>query len=309
MGPLPMSEGYNYLLVVINCFTSQVHLIPMNTCVTAKEVAWLFFIEIMRLHGVPESIVSDRDTKFTSIFWKELHRLMGTKLLMSTVFHPQTDGATEWANRLIGQVLRAIVCNDQKNWRQQCPLAEFALNSNISSTTGLALFELNWGFMPQLGQRLSTNTKFTGVQQFTQQAQWNLMMAHDAIIKSRVVQSHHANHRRALRVKYLPGDFVYLSTRNLTLPKGRAKKLQPKYIGPYKVVEVHTVALTVRLELPPELTAQWVHPTFHVSLVRAHIPNNDERFPRCDMATCYDFRATDEPEWFVNEILAHRWVD
>ena len=110
------------------------------------------------------------------------------------VFHPQTDSATKWANRSIGQVLQAIVRNDQKNWRQQCPLAEFALNSNISSTTGYAPFELNCGFMPQLGQRLSTNTKFAGVRQFAQQAQWNLMMAHDTIIESRVVQSHHANH-------------------------------------------------------------------------------------------------------------------
>ena len=110
-------------------------------------------------------------------------------------------------------------------------------------------------------------------------------------------------------MKYLPGDFVYLSTENLTLPKGRAKKLQPKYIGPYKVVEAHTVTSTVKLELLPELTAQRVHPTFHVSLVRAHVPNNDERFPRRDTATCYDFGTTDEPEWFVDEILAHRWVD
>ena len=63
------------------------------------------------------------------------------------------------------------------------------------------------------------------------------------------------------------------------------------------------------LELPPELTAQWVHPTFHVSLLRAHVPNNDVRFPRCDTNAYYDFRAADEPEWFVNKILAHRWVD
>ena len=77
-----MSEGYNYLLVVIDHFTSQVHLIPTTTHITAKEVAWLFFIEIMRLHGAPKSIVSDRDMKFTSIFWRELHQLMGTKLLM-----------------------------------------------------------------------------------------------------------------------------------------------------------------------------------------------------------------------------------
>ena len=110
-------------------------------------------------------------------------------------------------------------------------------------------------------------------------------------------------------MKYSPGDFVYLSTRNLTLPKGRAKKLQPKYIGLYKVVEAHTAASTVKLELPPELTAWWVHPTFHMSLVWAHIPNNDERFPHHDMALCYDFGTTDEPEWFIDEILAHCWVD
>ena len=110
-------------------------------------------------------------------------------------------------------------------------------------------------------------------------------------------------------MKYLPGDFVYLSTRNLTLPKGRAKKLQPKYIGPYKVVEAHTAASAVRLELPPELTARQVHPTFHMSLVQAHVPNNNKRFPHCNMAMCYNFRTADEPEWFVNEILAHCWVD
>ena len=85
--------------------------------------------------------------------------------------------------------------------------------------------------------------------------------------------------------------------------------MQPKYIRLYKVVEVHTAASTVRLELPPELTAWRVHPTFHVSLVRAHVPNNNKRFPCRDTATGYDFGTTDEPEWFINEILAHRWVD
>ena len=69
-------------------------------------------------------------------------------------------------------------------------------------------------------------------------------------------------------------------TKNLALPKGRAKKLLPKFIGPYKVVKVHTAALTVTLELPPELTAWWVHPTFHVSMLS---PNDDARFPCCDM--------------------------
>ena len=121
MGPLPQSQGNDYLLVIIDRLMSQVHLVPTTTRVTAKEVAWLFLKEVVRLHGVLESIVLDHDTKFISMFWHELHRLMGTKLLMSTVFHPQMDGATEWANRSIGQILRMIINDDQKNWADKCP--------------------------------------------------------------------------------------------------------------------------------------------------------------------------------------------
>ena len=112
MGPLPKSNNFDYLLVVIDQLMSLVYLVPTTTMVTARGVTWLILKEVMRLHGIPESIVSDRDTKFTSIFWKELHRLMGSKLLMSTVFHPQTDGATEQANRSIAQILQTVVAND-----------------------------------------------------------------------------------------------------------------------------------------------------------------------------------------------------
>ena len=95
MGPLPKSNNFNHSLVVIDRLTSQVHLVPTTTTATTRGVTWLILKEVVRLHGIPESIVSDRDTKFTSIFWKELHRLMGSKVLMSTTFHAQTDGATE----------------------------------------------------------------------------------------------------------------------------------------------------------------------------------------------------------------------
>ena len=108
MGPLLKSNNFDYLLVVVDQLTSQVHLVPTTMMVTARGIAWLILKEVMRLHGIPEStesIVSDRNTKFTSIFWKELHRLMGSQLLMSTAFHPQTDGATERANRSIAQIL------------------------------------------------------------------------------------------------------------------------------------------------------------------------------------------------------------
>ena len=95
MGPLPKSNNFNDLLVMIDQLMSQVHLVPTTMTVTARSVTWLILKEVMRLHGIPESIMSNRDTKFTSIFWKELHRLMGSKLLMSTMFHPQTNGVME----------------------------------------------------------------------------------------------------------------------------------------------------------------------------------------------------------------------
>ena len=103
--PLPKSNNFDYLLVIIDRLTSQVHLVPTTTTVTTKGIVWIVLKEVVRLHGIPESIVSDRDAQFTSIFWRELQKLMGTKLLMSTVFHPQTDGATERANRSIAQIL------------------------------------------------------------------------------------------------------------------------------------------------------------------------------------------------------------
>ena len=134
MGPLPQSQGNDYLLVIIDQLMLQVHLVPTMTQVTAKEVAWLFLKEVMRLHGVPESIVSDHNTKFTSTFWCELHKLMGTKLLISTAFHPQMDGTTERANCSIGQILRMIINDDQRDWEAKCPMVEFALNSSVSTT-------------------------------------------------------------------------------------------------------------------------------------------------------------------------------
>ena len=103
---------------------------------------------------------------------------------------------------------------------------------------GYVLFELNYGYIPQLGQCLNTDTKFVGVHQFTEQALWNVMAAHDAIIAARVMQTHHANRHQQTGDAFVPGNRVYLSTKNLALPKGRAKKLLPKFIGPYKVVAV-----------------------------------------------------------------------
>ena len=105
IGPFPKSKGVNYLWVVICRLTSMVHLVPVNTTTKASELVSLYIKEVVCLHGLPDSIISDRDSKFTSMFWHETHRILGTKLLMSTSFHPQTDGATERVNRYVGQIL------------------------------------------------------------------------------------------------------------------------------------------------------------------------------------------------------------
>ena len=158
LGPLLQSNNFDYLLVIIGQLMSQVHLVLTTTTVTAKGVAWIILKEVVRLHGIPESIVSDRDTQFTSIFWKELQKLMKTKLLMSTTFHPQMHGATEWANRSVTQILQMVVDNDQKNWSEKCSMTEFAINSSVNTTTGYAPFELNYRYMPQSGQHIAVNT-------------------------------------------------------------------------------------------------------------------------------------------------------
>ena len=145
--------------------------------------------------------------------------------------------------------------DDQKNWADKCPMVEFALNSSVSATTGFTLFELNQGYLPQIGMPTSFDTIFKGVKQFALQVKWDLMAAHDAIIVNCVQQMFHANKKCCTSDQYNVGDHVYLSTQNLTLPKGRARKLVPKYIGPYKVVKAHKKASTVTLELPPALVA------------------------------------------------------
>ena len=106
------------------------------------------------------------------------------------------------------------------------------------------------------------------------------MAAHDAIIANHVQQTFHANKKCCTSDLYHVGDHVYLSTQNLTLPKGRARKLVPKYIGPYKVVKAHNEASTVTLELPLALVAQQISPTFHAGLIRKFVANHDELFPK-----------------------------
>ncbi len=289
MGPFPECMGYDYLLVVICRLTSLVHLIPTNTTTRATDIAWLFLKEIVRIHGLPETIVSDRDSKFVSKFWHELHHLMGVKLLMSTAYHPQMDAMGERAIRGVNQVLRGAVAHDQGDWVDRLPMTKFAINSLVNDGMGFTPFELTYGAMPRIFNT-TVSTPFSGVKSFTKKALTNLAIAHDSIIANRTFQTQYANRYQSAEEPLREGDLVYLSTKNLNLPKHQAWKLMPIFIRPYPIVKANSDSSNYTLKLLIELEARNIHPTFHVSLLKPHIPNND-----------------DKAEQEVDEIMAHQW--
>ena len=130
------SKGRTGILVIVDRFSKMAHLVPVSERITSKETARVFLDTIFRHHGMPESIVSDRDPKFVAAFWKHLMELCGTKLLMSTAAHPESDGQTERVNRVIGDVMRSYATQFHKNWSDLLPMAEFALNNAVHSSHG-----------------------------------------------------------------------------------------------------------------------------------------------------------------------------
>ncbi|KAE8973089.1 hypothetical protein PR002_g26305 [Phytophthora rubi] len=136
------AEGRTGVLIFVDRFSKMVFLAPIAAEVTADESAELFLDLVFRHHGLPESIVSDRDPRFTSAFWTRLFALLGTRLLMSTAAHPETDGQTERANRVLEDVLRSYATYFV-SWGSFLPMVEFALNNSTHTSTGLTLFFVN----------------------------------------------------------------------------------------------------------------------------------------------------------------------
>ena len=135
----------------------------------------------------------------------------------------------------------------------------------------------------------------------------NLAEAHNVIIELRVFQTHLANKSRREEPKISAGDLVYLSTKNLNLPKGRARKLCPKFIGPFKIARAQPETSNYTLELPATLQMRGIIPTFHVSLIRPYHTSNNVLFPNQLYLDPYDFGAPEDQEWFVDNIITHRW--
>ncbi|KAL0553855.1 hypothetical protein IC582_007759 [Cucumis melo] len=138
-------RGFTVIWVVVDRLTKSAHFVPGKSTYTASKWARLYMSEIVRLHGVPVSIVSDRDARFTSKFWKGLQTAMGTRLDFSTTFHPQTDGQTERLNQVLEDMLRACALEFPGSWDSHLHLMEFAYNNSYQATIGMAPFEALYG--------------------------------------------------------------------------------------------------------------------------------------------------------------------
>ncbi len=234
---------------------------------------------------------------------------MGAQLLISMLFHPQMDGLTEHMNRSIRQIFHTGLRPDQKDWLIKVDLTEFAINASISNTMCYAPFKLNNGHMPSMLQELREPGGIVpGIRKFAETALCNLADVHNGIIESRVFQTYHANKCHGNKPRIVAGDLVYLSTKNLNMPKARARKLCPKFIGPYRVHEAFPETLNYELKLPAALQARQIHPRFHVSLLCPYHANNDMLFPNRAHPEPYNFGAPDDAEWFVEDIIGHWWV-
>lgn len=145
---LPKSFGFTVIMVVIDRLTKYAHFVAMKTDYSSKSVAEAFMTNIVKLHGIPKSIVSDRDKVFTSSFWQQLFKLQGTTLAMSTTYHPQSDGQSEALNKCVEMYLRCFTFDNPKGWFKMLPLAEYWYNSAYQNSAGMTPFRAVYGREP-----------------------------------------------------------------------------------------------------------------------------------------------------------------
>jgi len=302
---LPITkQGYDAIVVFVDRLTKRAHFCATKTTATAPDITKIFFENIFKNHGLPKVIVSDRDAKFTSNFWKAIFKQMGTKMALSTAFHPQTDGQTERMNRTLEEMLRIYATYQQNTWDEYLAAVEFAYNNSKQGSTGFTPFELDCGQHPHTPTTLATKTKVAAAEDFLNHWENIIKLAKDTLMLSQQRQSHYANkHRRD--IEFNIGDKVLLSTKNIVNPIDRnrpKKKLTPKFVGPYKVIEKisHTA---YKLDLPDNIK---IHPVFHVSLLKLY--KEEKEFTRKTPPPPVILPETNEEEYEVEEILDEKII-
>ena len=279
------SEGHDSILSVIDSLSKMAHFIPTTATISAIDFVQLFVDRVVRYHGIPRIIVSDRDPKFVSEFWKEFCQRFCIKRALSTAWHPQTDGQTERLNRTIEQMLRTYIQSREEEWSQLLPALELAYNCTPHSSTGLSPFEVMIGENPTRSQDLDVVEVFPPLPapQMTKAFQVLVDRAAAHLEQAKCQQKAYADKSRR-PLEFEVNDKVWVSTRYMA-PSGN-RKFQQRYIGPYKVIQ-RIGKVAYKLDLPPSMA---VHPVFHVSLL---VP--DKQRPS-DMSIPPDWQPIEETE-------------
>jgi hypothetical protein len=265
---LPRSQrGNDSIWVIIDRLTKVAHFIPVKTTFGGAALARLYLKEIVRLHGIPRKIVSDRGTQFTSKFWKGLQQAMGTKLDFSTAYHPQSDGQTERVNKVLEDILRACVLAFNRDWESSLPYAEFSYNNSHQASIKMSPFEALYG------RKCQTPLMWSNVGErtlegpdFVKEAEEKVALIRRRLLEAQSRQKSYADNRRR-ELRFEEGDFVYLKVSPMRgVRRFQMKgKLAPRFVGPYPIIS-RIGPVAYRLELPESMSD--IHNVFHVSQLR-----------------------------------------
>jgi transposase InsO family protein len=268
----------------------------------AEELATQLFTHVFRLHGLPNDIVSDRGSLFTSAFWKEVSQALGVERHLSTAFHPETDGQTERVNAILEQYLRAYCNYQQDNWRKLLPIAELCYNNTESETTKTTPFYANYGYHPQVDAPLGrpqgdsdkrNNPYIDSLQELHEELRCEITHTQDGYAEQ-------ANKKRSPDPHLKPGDKVWLKRKNIRTTRP-SSKLDYKQLGPFHILE-RIGNRAYKLDLPPSVK---LHPVFHISLLEPTKPP-DTAIPGHLQPEPPPTIIDGEQEWEVEEIVDSR---
>ena len=274
----------------------------------ASELATSFVNSVVRLHGVPNRVISDRDPRFTAHYYAELSKLMGTSLDMSTSRHAQTDGQSEREIRTLITALRSFCNAHQNDWDDYLDMLELGFNATTQSSTQASPFELLYGSKPRLPVDVALAPvvpRNPAAIDRAEQMQTALRFVRSKLLSAQERQALNADrHRRP--ASFAIGDAVLLSTEGLQLRDG-SNKLCSRFIGPFEVTEVIN-ANAYKLKLPPQLQA--LHPTFNIEKLKPYrdgrklFPTRPQRYDRPPPVIQAD--SNGDEQFIVERIMAQR---
>jgi len=248
---LPLAQGYDLILVIFDRLTKMVHFIPTMEKTLVEELLWLFRDNVWKLHGLPESIISDQGPQFVAGIMQELNKMLGIESKLLMAFHPQTDRQTRRVNQELEQYLRMFIDHRQEQWPEWLGTAEFTYNNKVYSSTQTLPFKVNYGQDLRMGFKRRKKGKYEGAEKFVKKMKEIQEETKAVLGKAQENMKKYADRRRSEVNEYKVGDLIMLSTKDLKyqMVRRRTEKLMERFVGPYKVQKI-MLSNVVKLELP-----------------------------------------------------------